>query len=36
MGALNTKVDIDGQKVEDVVAEWMKTNDARWKGWVGK
>ncbi len=24
MGALITKVDIDGQKVEDVVAEWMK------------
>jgi len=36
MGALITKVDIDGQKVEDVVAEWMKTNEARWKGWVGK
>ena len=36
MGALITKVDIDGQKVEDVVAEWMKNNEARWKGWVGK
>ena len=36
MGALITKVDIDGQKVEDVVAEWLKNNEARWKGWVGK
>ena len=36
MGALITKVDLDGKKVEDVVAEWMKTNEARWKGWVGQ
>jgi glycine betaine/proline transport system substrate-binding protein len=36
MGALVTKVDLEGQKVEDVVAEWMKNNEARWKGWIGQ
>ena len=36
MGQLITKVDLDGQKVEDVVADWMKNNEARWKGWIGQ
>ena len=36
MGALITKVDIDGQKVEGGVAEWLKDNEARWKGWNSK
>jgi len=36
MGALITKVDLEGQKTEDVVAEWMKANEARWKGWIGQ
>lgn len=36
MGALITKVDIDGQTVDAVVAEWMTANEARWKPWVGQ
>ncbi len=36
MGALITAVDLDGKKTEDVVAEWMKANEARWKCWSGK
>jgi glycine betaine/proline transport system substrate-binding protein len=36
MGALITKVDIDGQTVDAVVAEWMSANEARWKPWVGQ
>jgi glycine betaine/proline transport system substrate-binding protein len=36
MGALITKVDLEGKKTEDVVAEWMKANEARWKGWIGQ
>ena len=34
MGAMITKVDLDGQTVDDVVAEWMKNNEARWKEWI--
>jgi glycine betaine/proline transport system substrate-binding protein len=36
MGELVTKVDLEGQKVEAVVADWMKNNEARWKGWIGQ
>ena len=36
MGAMITKVDLDGQKVSDVVAEWMKANEARWSEWIKK
>jgi glycine betaine/proline transport system substrate-binding protein len=36
MGALITQVDLEGKKTEDVVAEWMKNNEARWKGWIGQ
>jgi glycine betaine/proline transport system substrate-binding protein len=35
MGELIAKVDLEGQKVEDVVAGWMKDNEATWKGWIG-
>lgn len=34
MGAMITKVDLDGGKVEDVVAEWMAANEDRWSGWI--
>ena len=34
MGAMITKVDLDGKKVSDVVAEWMGANEARWSGWI--
>jgi glycine betaine/proline transport system substrate-binding protein len=34
MGAMITKVDLEGKKVEDVVAEWMAANEARWSAWI--
>lgn len=34
MGALITEVDLDGKKVEDVVAAWMAANEPRWKAWI--
>ena len=34
MGAMITKVDLDGQTVDDVVDEWMKANEARWQQWI--
>jgi glycine betaine/proline transport system substrate-binding protein len=36
MGQMITKVDLDGKKVEDVVAEWMGANEARWSEWIKK
>jgi glycine betaine/proline transport system substrate-binding protein len=36
MGAMITKVDLEGQKVSDVVAEWMTANEARWSEWIKK
>jgi glycine betaine/proline transport system substrate-binding protein len=36
MGAMIAAVDLDGQKVEEVVADWMAKNESRWKGWIGK
>ena len=34
MGAMITKVDLDGQTVDAVVDEWMKANEARWQQWI--
>ncbi len=34
MGAMITKVDLDGQSVDAVVDEWMKANEARWQQWI--
>jgi len=36
MGAMVAKVDLQGQTVEAVVAEWMAANEARWKGWIAQ
>jgi glycine betaine/proline transport system substrate-binding protein len=36
MSAMVGKVDLDGESIEDVVNEWMETNEARWKGWIGQ
>ncbi len=36
MGAMITKVDLEGSTVSDVVAEWMTANEATWKGWIGQ
>lgn len=35
MGALVTKIDLESQKLDDVVAAWVKDNEARWKKWIG-
>lgn len=36
MGAMITDVDVNGKKLEDVVAAWMAANEARWSEWVKK
>jgi glycine betaine/proline transport system substrate-binding protein len=36
MGAMITQVDLEGKKVSDVVASWMKENEARWSEWIKK
>jgi glycine betaine/proline transport system substrate-binding protein len=36
MGQMITKVDLDGKKIDDVVAEWMGANEARWSEWIKK
>ena len=34
MGDMVGKVDLDGAKIEDVVAEWLKANEAEWSNWI--
>ena len=34
MGAMVGAVDLDGKKVEAVVAQWMQKNESRWKEWL--
>jgi len=34
MGAMVSAVDLDGKTVDDVVAEWMTANEARWSEWI--
>jgi glycine betaine/proline transport system substrate-binding protein len=36
MGAMITEVDLEGQTVEAVVAEWMEANKDRWQQWIAK
>jgi glycine betaine/proline transport system substrate-binding protein len=36
MGAMITKVDLEGGTVEAVVAEWMAANEGRWQEWIAK
>ena len=36
MGQMIAKVDLDGQTVEAVVAEWMAANEDRWRQWIAK
>lgn len=35
MGALVGAIDLDGKKLDDVVAGWIKDNEPRWKKWIG-
>ena len=34
IGLMIGEVDLEGRKVDDVVADWMKKNEARWKKWI--
>ncbi len=34
MGAMVSAVDLDGKKVDDVVADWVAKNEDRWKSWI--
>jgi len=34
MGAMVSDVDLNGKKLEDVVAAWMEANEARWSTWI--
>ncbi|MCC8933389.1 ABC transporter substrate-binding protein [Rhizobium sp. SSM4.3] len=34
MGAMITEVDLEGKKVEEVVAEWVGANEAKWSEWI--
>ena len=36
MGALITKVDLEGQTVEAVAAEWIAASEPRWQEWIAK
>lgn len=36
LGDMIGAIDLDGQKTEDVVAEWMATNTDRWQAWLPK
>lgn len=33
MSAMIVNVDLDGQKIDDVVAAWVKENEAKWQAW---
>ncbi len=34
MGAMVAEVDLSGRTVDEVVAEWMTNNEARWSNWI--
>lgn len=34
MGNMITEIDLDGKKLDDVVAAWMTKNESRWQAWV--
>jgi glycine betaine/proline transport system substrate-binding protein len=34
MGTMISAIDLDGKKLDDVVADWMKNNETRWKAWI--
>ena len=36
MGAMVAAVDLEGKKVEDVVAAWLADNQDRWSSWIEK
>ena len=34
MGAMVAEVDLNGREVDDVVADWISENEARWSTWI--
>lgn len=34
MGQMITEIDLEGKKLEDVVAAWMAANEERWQSWI--
>jgi len=36
MSQMIVAVDLEGKKIEDVVADWMGKNESRWKQWIGQ
>ncbi len=34
MAAMIIKVDLEGAALDDVVADWVAKNEARWRGWI--
>ena len=36
MAAMIVNVDLDGEGIDQVVDQWMQTNESRWKGWIGQ
>lgn len=36
MSAMIARIDLEGQDLAAVVADWMASNQTRWKGWIGQ
>ncbi len=36
MGEMIARVDLEGESVEAVVADWMAKNEDRWRAWIGQ
>ena len=36
MSQMIVAVDLEGKKIEDVVADWIAKNESRWKPWIGQ
>ena len=34
LNAMSGKVDLDGKTAEEVAAEWIAANEAKWKAWA--
>ena len=36
MGAMVAAVDLEGEDLDAVVADWLANNEDTWKGWIGQ
>jgi glycine betaine/proline transport system substrate-binding protein len=36
MGGMIARIDLDGEPLDDVVADWMDANEATWMAWIGQ